>query len=142
VRAFHSDLEQDAREALMLDFKSRKVPVLVGTDVLSRGIDVEGIELVLNYDVPPDPEDYVHRIGRTARAERTGTAITFVNSMDQRKFGAIEQLIGNDIEKVPLPENYGPGPEYAPQQKRPSGGGGNNGKPKGKGKWNNSRKKN
>jgi superfamily II DNA/RNA helicase len=112
IRAFHSDLDQDARESLMLDFKSRKVPVLVGTDVLSRGIDVEGIELVLNYDVPPDPEDYVHRIGRTARAERTGTAITFVNDKDMRRFGFIEKLINREVEQVPLPEGFGPGPEY------------------------------
>lgn len=112
VKAFHSDLEQQEREDLMLDFKSRKVPVLVGTDVLSRGIDVEGIDLVVNYDVPPDPEDYVHRIGRTARAERKGTAITFVNGKDMRKFGFIEKLIGREIEKMPLPEELGPGPEY------------------------------
>jgi superfamily II DNA/RNA helicase len=118
AKAFHSDLEQDAREALMQAFKSRRVPVLVGTDVLSRGIDVEGIELVLNYDVPPDPEDYVHRIGRTARAERTGTAITFINEVDQRKFSFIEKLIGRSIEKVPLPEDLGPAPEYKPEIRR------------------------
>ncbi len=122
VRAFHSDLEQDARESLMLDFKSRKVPVLVGTDVLSRGIDVEGIELVLNFDVPPDPEDYVHRIGRTARAERTGTAITFVNDKDMRRFGFIEKLIGREVEKVPLPEGMGTSPEYKQESKGRSGG--------------------
>ena len=130
VRAFHSDLEQEEREALMLDFKSRKVPVLVGTDVLSRGIDVEGIELVLNYDVPPDPEDYVHRIGRTARAEKTGTAITFVNSKDMRRFGFIEKLIGRAIEKVPVPEEYGPAPTYVTDERRSSGGGGGNGRSK------------
>lgn len=118
VKAFHSDLEQQEREELMLDFKSRKVPVLVGTDVLSRGIDVEGIDLVVNYDVPPDPEDYVHRIGRTARAERKGTAITFVNSKDMRKFGFIEKLIGREIEKVALPEELGPGPEYRAEASR------------------------
>lgn len=130
VRAFHSDLEQDARESLMLDFKSRKVPVLVGTDVLSRGIDVEGIELVLNYDVPPDPEDYVHRIGRTARAERTGTAVTFVNDKDMRRFGFIEKLIGREVEKVTLPEGYGAGPDYKPESrpKTGSGSGGNSNK--------------
>ena len=102
----------------MLDFKSRKVPILVGTDVLSRGIDVEGIELVVNYDVPPDPEDYVHRIGRTARAEKTGTAITFVNPKDMRKFGFIEKLIGREIEKVPVPEELGPVPEYKAEERR------------------------
>lgn len=133
ARAFHSDLEQEEREALMLDFKSRKVPVLVGTDVLSRGIDVEGIELVLNYDVPPDPEDYVHRIGRTARAERTGTAITFINEKDMRRFGSIEKLIGRAVDKLPLPEGYGPGPEYKTHER--SGGGGTSRNGKNKGKW-------
>lgn len=122
AKAFHSDLEQDAREVLMQAFKAKRVNVLVGTDVLSRGIDVEGIELVLNYDVPPDPEDYVHRIGRTARAERTGTAITFVNEADQRKFASIERLLGRKIEQVALPEELGPGPEWkaeAPFKHRP-----------------------
>ncbi|MEO6833732.1 MAG: DEAD/DEAH box helicase [Chitinophagaceae bacterium] len=126
AKAFHSDLEQDAREVLMQAFKAKRVEVLVGTDVLSRGIDVEGIELVLNYDVPPDPEDYVHRVGRTARAERTGTAITFINEQDQRKFSFIEKLIGRSIEKLPMPEEFGPAPEYHPErrverEKRPSG---------------------
>ncbi|MBY0543623.1 MAG: DEAD/DEAH box helicase, partial [Sphingobacteriaceae bacterium] len=80
VAAFHSDLEQKDREAIMLDFKNSKLDVLIGTDVLSRGIDVTGIDLVINYDAPQDPEDYIHRIGRTARAATTGTAITFVNN--------------------------------------------------------------
>lgn len=131
VRAFHSDLEQPEREALMLDFKNRKVPVLVGTDVLSRGIDVEGIELVINYDVPPDPEDYIHRIGRTARAERTGTAITFVNPKDMRRFSLIEKLIGREIEKVTLPQALGPAPEYKVEERRSRNTKGNKpGKPK------------
>jgi superfamily II DNA/RNA helicase len=111
AKAFHSDLEQEAREVLMQAFKAKRVNVLVGTDVLSRGIDVEGIELVLNYDVPPDPEDYVHRIGRTARAERTGTAITFVNAADLRRFASVERLLGRKIELAPLPEELGPGPQ-------------------------------
>jgi superfamily II DNA/RNA helicase len=134
AKAFHSDLDQDAREALIQAFKSRRVPVLVGTDVLSRGIDVEGIELVMNYDVPPDPEDYVHRIGRTARAERTGTAVTFINEADQRKFSFIEKLIGRSIEKIPLPEDLGPGPEYKPELRRdkPRGGQGAGNKSGGK----------
>lgn len=119
AKAFHSDLEQEAREQLMYAFKAKRVSVLVGTDVLSRGIDVEGIELVLNYDVPPDPEDYVHRIGRTARAAKTGTAITFINELDQRKFSFIEQLIGRNIEKIPLPIELGPSPEYLPQTRVP-----------------------
>lgn len=120
AKAFHSDLEQDAREVLMQAFKAKRINVLVGTDVLSRGIDVEGIELVLNYDVPPDPEDYVHRIGRTARAERTGTAITFVNETDQRKFSFIERLLDRKIEAVELPKDLGIGPEYKPEMRRPS----------------------
>ena len=120
AKAFHSDLEQEAREVLMQAFKAKRVSVLVGTDVLSRGIDVEGIELILNYDVPPDPEDYVHRIGRTARAERTGRAVTFVNEQDQRKFSFIEKLIGRTIERMPMPEDLGPTPEYLPEMRRAS----------------------
>jgi superfamily II DNA/RNA helicase len=92
--------------------------MIIGTDVLSRGIDVEGISLVINYDVPPDPEDYVHRVGRTARAETTGTAITFINEKDQRKFLSIENLIGETIEKLPLPPSLGEGPAYQPQIKK------------------------
>lgn len=118
AKAFHSDLEQEAREILMQAFKAKRISVLVGTDVLSRGIDVEGIELVLNYDVPPDPEDYVHRIGRTARAERSGTAITFINEQDQRKFSFIEKLIGREIQKLPLPPEFGPAPLYQPEIRR------------------------
>lgn len=114
--AFHSDLEQAEREEILRGFKNKQITILIGTDVLSRGIDVEGISLVINFDVPPDPEDYVHRVGRTARAESTGTAVTFINERDQRKFFAIEKLIGQSIEKLPLPEGMGPGPEYKPQQ--------------------------
>lgn len=123
AKSFHSDLEQEAREVLMQAFKAKRVNVLVGTDVLSRGIDVEGIELVLNFDVPPDPEDYVHRIGRTARAERTGTAITFVNEADQRRFASIERLLGRKVEVVPLPEELGPGPEWKADRPFNRGGG-------------------
>lgn len=121
-KAFHSDLEQPEREAIMREFKNKQLPMLIGTDVLSRGIDVDGIDLVVNYDVPPDPEDYVHRIGRTARAERTGTAITFVNGVDQMKFASIEQLIGREIEKVPNPPGIPAGPEFQPRQHRNPGG--------------------
>lgn len=124
AKAFHSDLDQTVREEIMRDFKNRKVNVLIGTDVLSRGIDVEGISLVVNYDVPPDAEDYIHRIGRTARAATTGTAITFINEKDQFRFGRIEDLIGSVLDKTPLPENIGAGPAYHPDRKppRPTGG--------------------
>lgn len=117
VKAFHSDLEQEEREQILREFKSRQLPILVGTDILSRGIDVEGIDLVINYDVPPDGEDYVHRIGRTARAETTGTAITFINEKDQRKFSGIENLIGKEVPKIPLPASLGEGPAYHPTMK-------------------------
>jgi superfamily II DNA/RNA helicase len=121
--AFHSDLEQEQRETVLRAFKSRSLPVIIGTDVLSRGIDVEGISLVINFDVPPDPEDYIHRIGRTARAETTGTAITFVNEKDQRRFSFIENLIGREIPRISLPAELGEGPAYNPAVKRPSGSG-------------------
>jgi ATP-dependent RNA helicase RhlE len=102
--AFHSDLEQKEREEILLNFKNKKLPVIIGTDALSRGIDVEGIDLVINYDVPGDPEDYIHRIGRTARAETTGTAITFVNHRDERKLKSIEQLIDKPIRLIDVPD--------------------------------------
>ncbi|MCF8254246.1 MAG: DEAD/DEAH box helicase [Bacteroidia bacterium] len=120
AKSFHSDLEQKEREDLMNEFRNRKVQVLIGTDILSRGIDVDGIDLVVNFDVPPDPEDYVHRIGRTARAESKGTAITFINEKDQRRFHAIETLIEKEIPKLPLPASLGAGPTYSPNSsKRP-----------------------
>ena len=108
----HSELDQDKREQLLLDFKNKKVKILVATDILSRGIDIKGIELVINYEVPNDAEDYVHRIGRTARADRTGEAITFINGVQCRKFKAIEELIEKEIEKSPLPNSFKPGPDY------------------------------
>ena len=114
AKAFHSDLVQDEREEIMRAFKSRRLPVIIGTDVLSRGIDVEGIDLVVNYDVPPDPEDYIHRIGRTARASSTGTAITFINDKDQHKFSRIEHLMGKEVSKLPLPDGFGEAPHYNP----------------------------
>jgi len=120
ARAFHSDLEQSEREEILRGFKNKQITILIGTDVLSRGIDVEGISLVINYDVPPDPEDYVHRVGRTARAETTGTAVTFINERDQRKFLAIENLIGDTIVKLPMPEALGAGPAY--NTSHPKGG--------------------
>ncbi|MBC7384396.1 MAG: DEAD/DEAH box helicase [Bacteroidia bacterium] len=117
AKSFHSDLEQKEREEIMNEFKNKKLQIIIGTDILSRGIDVEGVDLVLNFDVPPDPEDYIHRIGRTARAENTGTAITFINEKDQRRFHAIETLIERTIEKLPLPESLGAAPLYQPEKK-------------------------
>ncbi len=120
AKAFHSDLEQPEREEIMMAFKSKRIPIIIGTDVLSRGIDVEGIDLVLNYDVPPDPEDYIHRIGRTARAESKGSAITFITQKDQQKFGRIEKLMEREVPKLTLPEGFEPGPVYQPNV-RPAG---------------------
>lgn len=112
VEAFHSDLEQINREKIMSAFKNKKVKILVGTDIISRGIDVVGIELVINYDTPGDPEDYVHRVGRTARADMEGEALTFVNQKDQQKFDRIQDLIGMEINQIPLPEGFEKGPNY------------------------------
>jgi len=103
VASIHSDLEQKQREQALLDFKNRKIQVLVGTDVVARGIDIAGISLVLNYDVPPDAEDYIHRIGRTARAEQTGVALTFISKHDRHKFQRIENFLGNQVFKIPVP---------------------------------------
>ncbi|MDN3670827.1 DEAD/DEAH box helicase [Echinicola jeungdonensis] len=121
VEGFHSDLDQMEREKIMSRFKNKTLKILVGTDILSRGIDVEGIELVINYDTPGDPEDYVHRVGRTARADMKGEAITFINEKDQGKFSKIERLIGLDIPKEKLPEELGNGPEYSPVRRKPKG---------------------
>jgi superfamily II DNA/RNA helicase len=117
IKAFHSDLYQSEREHIMRLFKSKEVKMLIGTDILSRGIDVDGISLVVNYDVPPDPEDYVHRIGRTARADKSGTAITFITPKDQYKFLPIEQLLNMTITKNPVPEKFGEAPVYNPGSK-------------------------
>jgi superfamily II DNA/RNA helicase len=114
AKAIHSDLEQSEREEVMLGFRNKKFPILVATDVVSRGIDVDNISLVINYDAPNDPEDYIHRVGRTARASSTGVALTFINEADQYKFGQIEKLIEDVIFKIPNPEHIGKGPEYNP----------------------------
>jgi superfamily II DNA/RNA helicase len=120
VAAIHSDLEQTERNEVLRNFKNKNLQVLVATDILSRGIDIDSISLVVNYDVPGDAEDYVHRVGRTARAETTGQAITFINEMDQRKFKRIEDLCGYEINKLPLPESLGAGPAYEPEKKHAS----------------------
>ena len=115
VAAMHSDLEQAQREEVMLNFKNNKVNILVATDIVARGIDIEDIGLVINYDVPHDPEDYIHRIGRTARAAATGSAVTFVCEEEQGKFRAIEKFIEKDIRKAELPAVVGEGPAYNPE---------------------------
>lgn len=117
VGEIHSDLDQKTREETLRLFKSRKFQVLVATDIVSRGIDIDGIDLIINYDVPRDPEDYVHRIGRTARAKRDGVAITLINEKDQNEFERIEKLIGQPIYKSPLPEGFDAGPAYAPSRR-------------------------
>lgn len=111
VMAIHSDLEQHERESVLLAFRNRQLQILIATDVLSRGIDIDGIDLVLNYDVPQDAEDYIHRVGRTARAEATGLAITFVNAKERSAFSRIEQLIGQKVRLLPIPEELGIGPD-------------------------------
>ena len=105
----------------------------MATDVVSRGIDIDDIDLVINYDVPGDAEDYVHRVGRTARASAEGVALTFVGIEEQQKFGRIEQLIESEVPKVPVPEEFGPTPEYDPKRRR-GGGGGGRGRGKGGGR--------
>src|SRR4029079_10271240 len=107
VEEIHSDLEQDTREQVLLDFKNRKTKILIATDILSRGIDIEDIDLVINYDVPRDSEDYIHRIGRTARASTKGTAYTFISVKEQVKFQPIEKLLGRPVVKQPVPEQFG-----------------------------------
>jgi ATP-dependent RNA helicase RhlE len=122
VRSIHSDLEQSEREEVMRMFKSRQIQGLVATDIVSRGIDIDDIGLVINFDVPGDAEDYIHRIGRTARAESTGVAITFVNEKDQEKFQRIEKFLEKSIQKIPVPEGLEAGAVYQPRSKSGSGG--------------------
>jgi len=123
--AMHSDLEQAERDDVMFKFKSGQYDVLVATDIVARGIDIDDIEMVINYDVPHDTEDYVHRIGRTARANRDGRAITFVSEEDQYWFQQIEKFLEKVVDKMPLPEGCGEGPEYIklnkPKKKGASG---------------------
>ena len=116
----HSGLEQEQREETIRDFKSKKIRILVATDILSRGIDIKGIELVINYEVPHDAEDYVHRIGRTARADSTGEAITFINPKQVRDFMDIEKLIEKEVPKLNLPQGFETAPEYqiVPKEKK------------------------
>ncbi|MDG2210133.1 MAG: DEAD/DEAH box helicase [Flavobacteriales bacterium] len=117
-----SDLEQSEREEVMLAFRQRKIPILVATDVVSRGIDIDSIELVVNYDVPPNEEDYVHRIGRTARADKDGEGVTLVSPDDQHRFMKIEKLIEKTVPKLEIPAALGKGPEYTGGRDRSGGG--------------------
>lgn len=131
VAAMHSDLEQSQREEVILNFKNNKVDILVATDIVARGIDIEDIGLVVNYDVPHDPEDYIHRIGRTARAAATGAAVTLVCQEEQGKFHRIEKFIEREVEKTPLPESVGEGPAYTPEAFEHKGRGGRSGRGRG-----------
>ncbi len=110
--AMHSDLAQAERDEVMFGFRSGKVDILVATDIVARGIDIDDIQLVINFDVPHDEEDYVHRIGRTARAGKGGRAITLVNEKDIPQFKRIEHFLKKEVEKVAMPESLGEGPEY------------------------------
>ena len=115
VGEMHSDLEQAQREQIMREFKNGHVNILVATDIVSRGIDIDDIRLVINYDVPNDCEDYVHRIGRTARANNDGCAITFVSEKEQTQFKTVEDFLEKSIYKIPVPEELGEVPEYTPK---------------------------
>lgn len=123
IGEMHSDLEQSQREHIMREFKSGRINILVATDIVSRGIDIDDIRLVVNYDVPHDNEDYVHRIGRTARANNDGVAVTFVSEKDQSNFKSIEKFLERDIYKIPVPEELGKAPEYKPSENRYRGNG-------------------
>jgi len=122
IELIHSDLEQDKREQALLDFKNKKLKILVATDILSRGIDIEDIDLVINYDVPKDAEDYIHRIGRTARAASDGTAYTFVSGKEMGRFARIEKTLGRPVPRGAVPEQFGPPPAARPpRSERPEG---------------------
>lgn len=114
----HSDLDQKQRDEIMYLFKSGQVDVLVATDIVARGIDIDDISIVVNYDVPHDTEDYVHRIGRTARADNEGVAVTLICGKDIPRFMKIEKFLGHEVEKIPLPEKLGTPPEYKIQNKK------------------------
>ena len=116
IAEIHSDLDQKERERVLMDFKNRSINILVATDILSRGIDVEDIDLIINYDVPNDGEDYIHRIGRTARAQAEGIAITLISEKEQRKFQQIEQMLGKPVMKSTIPAQLGEAPVYQPER--------------------------
>ena len=120
VGEMHSDLDQSQREEIMHEFRNSRINILIATDIVARGIDIDDIRLVINYDVPHDSEDYVHRIGRTARANNDGCAITFVSETEQTRFKQIENFLGKDIYKIPVPDELGEAPLYAPRVARKS----------------------
>lgn len=119
AKGISSDNSQEEREEYLRGFKNKNFNILVATDVLSRGIDINNLNLVINYDVPRDAEDYIHRIGRTARAETTGTSFTFINEKDQRKIASIEKLLEREVEKQNITESLGlgPAPEYSVEKR-------------------------
>src|SRR5688572_4284556 len=123
AEGIQSDIEQDEREKVLLGFRNKQFQILVATDIMSRGIDIDNISHVVNFDMPQDAEDYIHRIGRTARAAATGTALTFVNEKDMYKIPRIEKLIEKDVPKFDMPEFLGKGPEYNPNAKPEKRGG-------------------
>ena len=141
--SMHSDLTQQERDEVMYLFKSGQKDVLVATDIVARGIDIDDIRMVINYDVPHDAEDYVHRIGRTARADRDGIAITLVNPDDIRRFQQIEHFLEKEVIKTPLPDGLGDAPEYKSPERRkgPRGGGKRRGNRGGKKNGNNKQEK-
>lgn len=149
VGEMHSNLDQSQREEIMHEFRNGRINMLVATDIVARGIDIDDIRLVINYDVPHDSEDYVHRIGRTARANNDGCAITFVSETEQSRFKQIEDFLGKEIYKIPVPEELGEAPAYEPRSSKkgrsPQRKGGNKrnaqGKNSGKPKNNNRPKK-
>ena len=115
VGEMHSDLEQAQREVVMHEFKAGRINILVATDIVARGIDIDDIRLVINFDVPHDSEDYVHRIGRTARANNDGVALTFISEKEQSNFKSIENFLEKEIYKIPVPAELGEAPEYKPR---------------------------
>ncbi len=121
IEEIHSDLEQSQRESVLGAFASGRIPLMVATDILSRGIDIDTIDLVINWDVPGDGEDYVHRIGRTARAEADGAAFTLIGDKEQGKFAAIERLLEKEVEKAQVPAELGETPEYNPRARNHQG---------------------
>ncbi|MFD2247005.1 DEAD/DEAH box helicase [Pontibacter ruber] len=135
AEGIQSDMTQEEREKALQGFKNKQYQILVATDILSRGIDIDSLSHVVNFDMPQDAEDYVHRVGRTARAASTGMAITFVNENDMYRVHKVERLIERELPKLPLPEGFGAAPVYDPTRRdfgkgggrggnRPGGGGG------------------